>query len=151
MKWIRKPAKSSFWPIQRKEIELESVAQDALDLVDGQMNILLLGIDARPGQESGRSDTDFADGGREQKTVKLTSFMRDLYVEIPGYKNNRLNAAYRFGGPGAAVRNAERELRHRSGSIRHGEFHHDGRFGEPNWPAWNWMWKAIISATASTP
>lgn len=34
-----------------------------------------------------------------QKTVKLTSFMRDLYVEIPGYKNNRLNAAYRFGGP----------------------------------------------------
>lgn len=83
-----------------EEIELESVAQDALDLVDGQMNILLLGIDARPGQESGRSDTMILlTVDANQKTVKLTSFMRDLYVEIPGYKNNRLNAAYRFGGP----------------------------------------------------
>ena len=79
-----------------EEIELESVAQDALDLVDGQMNILLLGIDARPGQESGRSDTMILlTVDANQKTVKLTSFMRDLYVEIPGYKN----AAYRFGGP----------------------------------------------------
>lgn len=35
----------------------------------------------------------------EHNCIKLTSFMRDLYVEIPGRKNNRLNAAYVFGGP----------------------------------------------------
>ena len=32
-------------------------------------------------------------------TIKLTSIMRDLYVEIPGRKNNRINATYVFGGP----------------------------------------------------
>ena len=28
----------------------------------------------------------------------MVSFMRDLYVQIPGYSDNRINAAYRFGG-----------------------------------------------------
>lgn len=32
-------------------------------------------------------------------TLHMTSFMRDLYVQIPGgYSDNRLNAAYSFGG-----------------------------------------------------
>jgi LCP family protein required for cell wall assembly len=30
----------------------------------------------------------------------MTSFLRDLWVEIPGYGNNRLNAAYAAGGMG---------------------------------------------------
>ena len=30
--------------------------------------------------------------------LKLTSLMRDMYVEIPGYGGNKLNAAYSFGG-----------------------------------------------------
>ena len=34
----------------------------------------------------------------ETKSVSLISFMRDLYVQIPGYSDNRLNAAYVFGG-----------------------------------------------------
>ena len=32
------------------------------------------------------------------KTLKLISFMRDLYVTIPGRGHNRLNAAYVYGG-----------------------------------------------------
>ena len=28
----------------------------------------------------------------------MTSFLRDLYVQIPGYKNNRINATYTAGG-----------------------------------------------------
>lgn len=28
----------------------------------------------------------------------MTSLLRDMYVEIPGYKDNRLNAAYSYGG-----------------------------------------------------
>ena len=63
-------------------------------------SLLLIGIDARPGEETGRSDTMIVvtldpDGN----TIKLTSIMRDLYVEIPGRKNNRINATYVFGGP----------------------------------------------------
>ena len=32
------------------------------------------------------------------KRIVLTSLMRDMYVPIPGYSDNRINAAYAFGG-----------------------------------------------------
>ena len=35
---------------------------------------------------------------KDQGTVSLTSFMRDLYVAIPGYSTTRINAAYAYGG-----------------------------------------------------
>ena len=35
---------------------------------------------------------------RDDKTVTLTSFMRDMYVKIPGYRANRINASYELGG-----------------------------------------------------
>ena len=34
----------------------------------------------------------------ETKTISMLSLLRDMYVEIPGYKDNRLNAAYSYGG-----------------------------------------------------
>ena len=61
------------------------------------INILLIGIDGRG--YSGRSDTMIlCTYDREKKTATMTSFLRDLYVQIPGYSDNRLNAAYAFGG-----------------------------------------------------
>ena len=33
-----------------------------------------------------------------KKEIVMTSILRDLYVAIPGYGWNRLNAAYAFGG-----------------------------------------------------
>lgn len=62
-------------------------------------NILLIGLDARPGETKSRSDTIILvtldpKSGR----IKLTSIMRDLYVHIPGVGNNRINAAYYQGG-----------------------------------------------------
>jgi LCP family protein required for cell wall assembly len=35
---------------------------------------------------------------KEKKSVTLTSFLRDIYVTIPGYYNQRLNVAYAVGG-----------------------------------------------------
>ena len=35
---------------------------------------------------------------KHTKTLTMTSFLRDLYVEIPGYQDNRINAAYAAGG-----------------------------------------------------
>ncbi|MBQ4088263.1 MAG: LCP family protein [Clostridia bacterium] len=66
----------------------------------GQMrHLLLIGIDARPGEETGRSDTMIiVTLDPEGNLIKLTSIMRDLYVEIPGYKNNRINSSFVFGG-----------------------------------------------------
>ena len=34
----------------------------------------------------------------KDKSIKLTSLMRDLYIPIPGYDNNRLNSVYAKGG-----------------------------------------------------
>ncbi|MCR4622800.1 MAG: LCP family protein [Clostridiales bacterium] len=91
------------------EIALDDVAiTNALDTLDGVRNILLLGLDSRTSAASvnqgrtgylPRSDTMMLlSVDIEKKTIKLVSFLRDLYVEIPGKKNNRLNAAYVFGG-----------------------------------------------------
>ena len=66
---------------------------------DNVINILLIGQDRRPGEGRARSDAMIiASINKTDKTIKLTSLMRDLYVQIPGYSDNRINAAYAFGG-----------------------------------------------------
>jgi len=63
------------------------------------MNILLIGQDRREGEPRERSDSMIlVSFNKNDGTVKLISLMRDLYVQIPGYSDNRLNAAYAFGG-----------------------------------------------------
>jgi len=62
------------------------------------LDVLLIGVDAR-GEQAGRSDTMMLMRiDRETGTVRLASFLRDLYVEVPGYGKTRLNAAYFYGG-----------------------------------------------------
>ena len=69
-------------------------------VADNLINILLVGQDRQPGQGRQRSDTMIlCSYNPETNEVSLISFLRDLYVSIPGgYSNNRLNAAYAFGG-----------------------------------------------------
>lgn len=63
------------------------------------VNILLIGQDRREGEERQRSDSMImATINKKRKEISLTSFMRDMYVQIPGYSDNRINAAYTFGG-----------------------------------------------------
>ncbi|MDD3214249.1 MAG: LCP family protein [Eubacteriales bacterium] len=60
--------------------------------------ILLIGTDAYQADDVGRSDTMvLVQINMETAELKMVSFLRDLYVEIPGYGKNRLNAAYTFG------------------------------------------------------
>lgn len=67
---------------------------------DKIINILLIGADKRESwSESGRSDTVMiATLDMKHKQLKLTSLMRDMWVEIPGYGNHKFNAAYSYGG-----------------------------------------------------
>ncbi|REB07397.1 LytR family transcriptional regulator [Sporosarcina sp. BI001-red] len=61
-------------------------------------NYLLLGVDD---DGSGRSRTDtmmVLSWDKQEKTMKLVSFMRDIYADIPGYKSYKLNTAYYLGG-----------------------------------------------------
>jgi polyisoprenyl-teichoic acid--peptidoglycan teichoic acid transferase len=65
---------------------------------DGKINVLLLGVDSR-GEEKSRTDTIMvAQYDPETQTAKLVSIMRDIYVEIPGYNNYKVNTAYFLGG-----------------------------------------------------
>lgn len=64
--------------------------------VEHVVNILLLGVE----EIGGASNTDLlmiATMNTKENTMKLTSLMRDLYVQIPGYNNNKLNAVYAKG------------------------------------------------------
>lgn len=63
------------------------------------LNILLIGQDTQPGVSGSRSDSMIlATVNQKKKEITITSFMRDLYVDIPGYKKSRINAAYALGG-----------------------------------------------------
>ncbi|MDQ0427452.1 LCP family protein required for cell wall assembly [Planomicrobium stackebrandtii] len=61
-------------------------------------NILVLGVDSR-GEEQSRTDTMMlATHDKVNGEIKLTSFMRDIYADIPGYQSYKLNTAYYLGG-----------------------------------------------------
>jgi LCP family protein required for cell wall assembly len=69
---------------------------------DAITNILLLGVDDYQQNDTGRSDSMMMVSiDTRHKKLKLTSFMRDMYVAIPGHNSNKLNAAYHFAGGGA--------------------------------------------------
>lgn len=61
-------------------------------------NYLLLGIDD---DGSGKSRTDtmmVLSWDKKEGAMRVISFMRDIYAEIPGYKSYKLNTAYYLGG-----------------------------------------------------
>lgn len=65
----------------------------------GVTNVLLVGTDARPGEEEARSDAMMIltiDG--KNKSLKLTSIARDTYADIPGYGQQKLTHAMVYGG-----------------------------------------------------
>ncbi|WP_310602804.1 LCP family protein [Anaerosporobacter sp.] len=101
---------------EKQEEEFEQDDTEGLEVVDPEsivldnssvlrtdkdvINILLVGEEAiNDGGSRGRTDCMMiATINVKQKALKLTSIMRDLYVSIPGYSDNKLNAAYHNGG-----------------------------------------------------
>ena len=66
---------------------------------DKLVNILLIGQDRREGESRQRSDAMIlCSFNPETNKMAMISFLRDLYVQIPGHQDNRLNAAYVYGG-----------------------------------------------------
>ena len=62
-------------------------------------NILLIGSDSRDLNDLGRSDAMMIlSVNKKTKNIILTSLLRDIYLNIPGKKSNRLNTAYAIGG-----------------------------------------------------
>lgn len=79
------------------------LSQYQLDSDTDVVNLLLVGADKNSDEQDKnverRSDSMMiATLDVKHNKLKITSLMRDMYVDIPGYGGNKLNAAYSFGG-----------------------------------------------------
>ena len=75
------------------------VAEDQSEANEKSMNILLVGLDSRKDNYTGRSDSMIlCTINKKSKKFVMTSFLRDSYVTIPGHGKDKLNAAYALGG-----------------------------------------------------
>ena len=76
------------------------------------VNILLIGKDKGDDGMSSRSDTSMLVSiDTKNKQLKLTSFLRDMYLEIPTVGQTRLNAAYANGGAALTMQTLENNFR----------------------------------------
>ena len=89
----------------------------SMDLSEGSLlndpmvlNVLLFGADKNDGSSS-RSDTMIMLSiDNRHKKLKLTSFMRDLWVYIPEYGYSKLNHAYAYGGAQLSIATIEQNF-----------------------------------------
>ena len=74
------------------------------------LNVMLFGADRYDG-ESQRSDTMIMlSVDNRHKKLKITSFMRDLWVYIPDYGYSKLNHSFAYGGPKLAIATIEQNF-----------------------------------------
>jgi LCP family protein required for cell wall assembly len=76
----------------------------------GSLNYVLLGSDSRDPENEGNGRSDsilVVHLNQARNKAWIISFPRDMYVDIPGYGKNKINAAYSFGGPALTVRTLE--------------------------------------------
>jgi LCP family protein required for cell wall assembly len=83
------------------ELDPDTIQLDSADSItqsEDVINILVCGEEAIGG---GRGRTDsimIATINQKDNALRLTSIMRDTYVQIPGFSDNKINAAYHNGG-----------------------------------------------------
>ncbi len=83
----------------KESLENSFVSSSNLKHADRVKNILLIGLDDDSDSGTSRSDTMMMlTIDSINKKLKLTSFLRDMWVEIPDYKKAKLNASYAKGG-----------------------------------------------------
>lgn len=89
----------------QESVEDNSDGDDFLfNEVKGITNVALFGIDAVEGTK-GRSDSIMiVTVDKNSKKIKLSSIIRDSYVNIPGHGLDKINHAYIFGGPQLALK-----------------------------------------------
>lgn len=99
-------AEDEYFETDPYNADLEEISPDDIDWDDQELyddseliNILVVGQDRR--EDYGRQRTDtmiLLSFNPKNNKASVISFLRDLYVQIPGYSDNRLNTAYVFGG-----------------------------------------------------
>lgn len=97
------------------KMDIKKIAQDNKSLgiddsnkdlyKDSIINIALFGIDSREHNDIGRSDAVIiATIDTKHNKIKLTSLMRDSYVDVEGHGKTKLTHAYSYGGPTLALK-----------------------------------------------
>ena len=100
---------------ESEEAAVVSEHKEALEKVMAQMatptgtfDILLIGVDRRDSSWNGNSDVMMlATVNHDKKTIYMTSFLRDLYANIPGVGVRKLNASCAYGGAELCVETIE--------------------------------------------
>ncbi|MCI5537099.1 MAG: LCP family protein [Oscillospiraceae bacterium] len=79
--------------------ENKYISKSELSHSDDVLNILVIGLDDDEGTGEARSDSMMLVSlDSKHKKIKLTSFLRDMWVDIPDYKTAKLNASCSHGG-----------------------------------------------------
>ncbi len=101
--------------------DTNSEVSDVLDRPEGDnLTFLLVGSDTREGLDD-LSNFGAVGGARgdvimlvkldaNSSKARILSIPRDLWVEIPGHRSDRINAAYAFGGPPLLVQTIKQNL-----------------------------------------
>lgn len=75
------------------------------------LNILLIGRDTASSTHYSRSDAMILMSiNKRTKQLTMTSFLRDIYTQIPGKWNDKLNAAHAYGGPPLLMETLEKSF-----------------------------------------
>lgn len=88
---------------ESEPLETDPVTDQAETIFQGEdvINILLVGQDRRENEGNSPQRTDamiLCTVNKKTGTLTMTSFMRDIWVYIPDYYNQRLNMPYKLGG-----------------------------------------------------
>lgn len=75
------------------------------DAFKGRLNVLVMGMDTRKGEEIARADTIMLCSlDTEKNIMSILSIPRDTRVRIPGHGWEKINSATVFGGPSLAMK-----------------------------------------------
>ena len=82
-----------------------NISDDASKLDTEITNIALFGVDSRNYDEVGRSDSIMILSiDKKHGKIKISSIMRDTYVNVEGYGKTKITHAYAYGGPALAIK-----------------------------------------------
>ena len=75
------------------------------------LNIMLIGSDSLSAGDHGRSDSlMILSLDIRHKKIKVTSIMRDIWISIPKFGQDRFNAAYAIGGPKLTIETIQKNF-----------------------------------------
>ncbi|MFT9599863.1 LCP family protein [Mesobacillus sp.] len=104
-------AKNSYEELEGRE-EKSALREEPVYISSDPVSVLLLGIeDYSDENDNGRSDTIMvATFNPDQQSMKLLSIPRDTLVNIPGYKEDKINHSYSIGGKEKVIETIEEFL-----------------------------------------